>query len=122
MNCEIGDIVLVSKFEYLNGSKGSLHNFVVMDVRKDEFELVDLEYFCFLISSNINKNNDVNPKYPFNEPIRPTIESGLRDPGHVKCDTLFSIVQKDDIIMRVGTITPIQYTRFMELYKQSLNN
>ena len=118
MKCEIGDIVLVYNFKYPDGTPGSLHNFVVMDIRKDEFELVNLDYFSFLISSNNNKNNDVNPNFPYNEPIPPSAQSGLRDMGHVKCDVLYGI-KEDDIIMRVGTITPTQYARFMELYQKS---
>jgi hypothetical protein len=32
MICDIGDIVLVSNFKYPDGSDGSLHSFVVIDI------------------------------------------------------------------------------------------
>ena len=70
----------------------------------------------------MSKNNVVNSKYPYNEPIPPTSENGLRYDGHVKCDALFETIKEDDILMRVGVITPSQYTKFMELYRQSVNN
>jgi hypothetical protein len=120
VKCEIGDIVLVNKFTYPDGSKGTLHNFVVMGINKDEFELVNLDYLCFLISSNMSKNSDVNSKFPYNEPIPPTAESGLRKGGHVKCDLIFEKIKEEDIIMRVGVVTANQYTKFRELYKLSL--
>jgi len=90
-----------------------------MDIEKDEFTLVDLEYLCFIISSKTDKNNDVNPKYPYNEPIFPTNETGLPESGHVKCNRLISIVDKDDIIMKVGTVTQAQYDRFIELFDKA---
>ena len=120
MKCEIGDIVLVNKFFYPDGTKGTLHNFVIMNIIQDEFTLINLDYLCFLISSNIKKNNDVNPNYPFNEPINPSAESGLREEGHVKCDILFEKIKEDDIIMKVGTVTQQQYDRFIELYEKAL--
>ncbi|MCL2699178.1 MAG: hypothetical protein FWE68_02610 [Defluviitaleaceae bacterium] len=120
MKCEIGDIVLVNNFTYPDGIKGTLHNFVVMDIDKDEFTLVNLDYLCFLISSNVSKNNTISNKFPYNEPISPTEQSGLRYEGHVKCDVMFEKIKEDDIIMRVGTVTPSQYNRFKELYARSL--
>jgi len=50
MNCGIGDIVLVSNFRYPDGSDGSLHSFVVIDIVNDELNLMPREYLCFLIS------------------------------------------------------------------------
>ncbi|MCL2224230.1 MAG: hypothetical protein FWB96_04590 [Defluviitaleaceae bacterium] len=120
MKCEVGDIVLVNNFKYQDGSDGSLHSFVVVDITKDEFEIVNLDYVCFLISSNVSKNSDVNPSYPYNEPIEATGENGLKKRGHVKCDYLFEKIKEEDIFMRVGTITAQQYRRFMELYQTSL--
>jgi len=90
-----------------------------MDIEKDAFTLVELEYLCFIISSMTEKNNDVNPNYPYNEPILPTTETGLPQPSHVKCDRLISIVDKDDIIMKIGTVTQAQYDRFIELFEKS---
>ncbi|MCL2638513.1 MAG: hypothetical protein FWD48_09105 [Oscillospiraceae bacterium] len=120
MKCEIGDIVLVNNFTYPDGTKGTLHSFVVMDINQDEFQLVNLDYLCFLISSNVSKNNTINSRFPYNEPISPTKESGLRSESHVKCDIMFETIKEDDIIMRVGTVTPNQYNKFLSLYKLSL--
>ena len=114
--------MLVNRFEYPDGSDGSLHSFVVIDIQKDEFELVNLDYLCFLISSNVSKNNDVNKDYPYNEPISPTYDNGLKRAGHVKCDYLFKSIKEDDIIMRVGVVTPKQFGKFLELYKEALAN
>ena len=119
MKCEIGDIVLVTKFSYPDGKIGDLHYFVIMDIDQDEFRLVNLDYFCFLISSNKDKNNDVNPSYPYNEPIYANEQTGLRYDGHVKCDTYIANIKENDIIMQVGSITIEQYKRFTELYKMS---
>ena len=120
MKCEIGDIVLVNNFAYKDGSPGTLHSFVVMDIIMDEFEIVNLDYLCFLISSNMKKSNDTNPYFPYNEPIEPTDENGLLRRSHVKCNFLYEKIKEKDIIMRVGTVTPQQYQRFMELYKNSV--
>lgn len=104
MKCEIGDIVLVNNFKYESGAEGTLHSFVVVDIVKDEFEIINLDYVCFLISSNMNKSNDVNINYPYNEPIEPTEESGLKKRSHVKCDYLYDKIKENDIFMRIGTI------------------
>ena len=120
MKCEIGDIILVNNFKYKDGSDGSLHSFVIMDIVKDEFEIVNLDYLCFLISSNMSKSNDTNPNYQFNEPIDPTETSGLKKRSHVKCDILYDTIKEEDIFIRIGTITPVQHKRFLELYLQSL--
>ena len=122
LKCEVGDIVLINKFKYPDGKDGSLHSFVVMSIRKDELELVTLDYLCFIISSNMEKSSDTNSDYPYNEPILPTELSGLKTKSHVKCDYLFSNIKEDDIIMRVGMITPTQYRRFMELFKEAQKN
>ena len=118
----VGDIVLVSNFRYQDGSQGSLHNFVIMDTNMDEFEINTLDYLCFLVSSNMTKSNSVNPNYPFNEPIMPTPENGLLKPSHVKCDVLYEEVAEEDIIMKVGTVMPAQYKKFVQLFQQSLGN
>jgi len=120
MKCKIGDIVLVRNFKYPDGSDGSLHSFVVMDINMDEFEIINLDYLCFIVSSNMSKSNVANSNYPYNEPIMPTEDNGLKTPSHVKCDFLYETIKEDDIFMHVGVITNEQYKRFMELFKDSL--
>jgi len=119
MKCDVGDIVLVNNFKYPDGRDGSLHAFVVMDISMDEFEIINLDYLCFLVSSNMGKSNTVNGNYPYNEPIMPTEDNGLKVPSHVKCDILYETIKEDDIFMRVGIITKEQYEKFMELFRQS---
>jgi len=114
---ELGEIVLVNNFNYSDGRKGSLHSFVIMDIVEDEVTLADLEYLCFLVSSNTSKNNNVNPKFPYNEPLTADDNTGLLKDSHVKCDEFFSIVNKDNIIMKIGYITVEQYNRFLDLYE-----
>ena len=63
----------------------------------------------------------MNPNYPYNEPIKSTAESGLHEDGHVKCDALFGTIKEDDIIMRVGRVTQLQYDRFVELYEMFMS-
>ena len=121
MNCEVGDIVLVDRYVYPDGSEGSYHNFVIMDERDGKFDAVPLDYIGFLISSKAGKNNDVNINFPYNEPIYPDNYNKLRDIGHVKCDIPFSILP-DNIIMKLGVVSIPQYERFLELYEQSKHN
>ncbi|MCL1882378.1 MAG: hypothetical protein FWF81_01310 [Defluviitaleaceae bacterium] len=104
MKCAVGDIVLINNFTYPDGTDGTLHSFVVVDVNKDEFELVTLDYMCFLISSQTDKNSDVNPNYPCNESIAATKGTGLKRSGHVKCDYLFTGIKEHNIFMKVGMV------------------
>jgi hypothetical protein len=117
LKCDIGDIVLVNNFSYPDGTKGTLHSFVVMNIIQDKLTLVTLEYLCFIISSQISKNNDVNSNYPYNEPIPANEETGLQQNSHVKCDYMFENIKENDIIMRVGIVTDEQFEKFMKLYK-----
>ena len=51
MKCEIGDIVLVKDFKYPDGSDGTLHYFVVIDVEQEELAIFPLdEYLGFIVS------------------------------------------------------------------------
>jgi len=120
MRCEVGDIVCVNNFTYPNGSDGSYHNFVIVAIDEDELTLAHLDYFGFLVSSQINKNSDVNKNFPYNEPIDPGEVSGLQKKSHVKCDELFN-VKPDNVFMKLGMVTDEQYNKFMELYHKSLS-
>ena len=116
MNCEIGDIVLVSNFMYPDGANGSLHSFVVIDIENDELELMPFEYLCFLISSKGAKEN-----YPYNIPIKKDKKNRLIVDSHVKCDFIYEGIRKDDIIMVVGSVTPEQLDPFWDAYESYLN-
>ena len=114
MKCEIGDIVLIHDFKYPNGKLGSLHSFVVIDIEKDELEVLPFEYLCFLISSQKEKES-----YPYNVPLKKDNANGLLKDSHVKCDYIFGGIKQDDIIMVVGSVTPEQYEKFIEVYLES---
>ena len=46
---DVGDIVFVAKYEYKNGESGANHSFVIID----DGQAIDINYFGFLLSSNI---------------------------------------------------------------------
>ena len=94
MDCSIGDIVLVSNFRYPDGSDGSLHSFVVIDIEKDELGIMPLEYLCFLISSKKAKEN-----LAFNVPIKKDSTNRLQMDSRVKCDYIYEGIKKDDIFL-----------------------
>ena len=48
----IGDIVFVNNYEYKNGSNGQNHSFVIID----DGQAIDINYFGFLLSSQIKKS------------------------------------------------------------------
>ena len=116
MICEIGDIVLVNNFKYQDGCDGSLHSFVVIDIENDALNLMPLEYLCFLISSKTSKEN-----YPFNIPIRRDNINRLIVDSHVKCDFIYEGIRKDDILMIVGSVTPVQLNSFWDAYEAFLD-
>ena len=119
MKCEIGDIVLVNSYKYPDGTDGYYHNFVIAAIDEDELTLVHLDYFGFIVSSQIVKSNDVNINFPYNEPINPDETNRLPKRSHVKCDKLIS-VKPDNIIMKLGVVTVEQFDRFIELYEKSI--
>lgn len=114
MKCEIGDIVLISQFKYPDGKSGSLHSFVVIDIEKDELEVLPFEYLCLLISSQKKKES-----YPYNVPIKKDNVNRLKVDSHVKCDYIYSGIKEDDIIMIVGKVTEEQYENFVKIYIES---
>ena len=57
----IGDIVFVSKYKYKNGENGTRHSFVIID----DSNAVEIDYFGFLISSQLNKS-----KYKYNHILK----------------------------------------------------
>jgi len=111
MNVEIGDIVLITNFTYPDGSDGSLHSFVVIDIEMDELNLLPFEYLCFLISSQKTKE-----RLPYNVPIAKDAANRLQKDSHVKCDHIYEGIKKDDILMVVGSVTPEQLDRFWDAF------
>ena len=117
MECNIGDIVLVNNFKYPDGSDGSLHSFVVIEIENNELDLMPLEYLCFLVSSNKIKEN-----LPYNIPLKKDSFNRLKHDSHVKCDFIYDGIRKDDILMVVGTVTPNQLDLFWDAYEMFLDD
>ena len=117
MEIKIGDIVLISSFRYPDGSDGSLHSFVIIDIEQDELGVMPFEYLCFLISSRESKE-----RLPYNVPIKKDgINRLLRD-SHVKCDYIYEGIKRDDVIMVVGSVTPEQMESFWVAYDMFLDS
>jgi len=110
-----GDIVFVEEFEYISGEKGINHYFVIIDVDGDDVEIVPLAYLGMLISSKTEKNKDVNAKFPYNEPIEPSIDTGLTRQGHVKTDEILTIKAKH-IAKKIGSVTIEQYETYLKMF------
>ena len=117
MDCNIGDIVLISNFQYPDGSDGSLHSFVVVDIEQDELGIMPLEYLCFLVSSNRLKET-----LPHNVPIKKDVNNRLQRDSHVKCDYLYEGIKKDDILMVIGSVSPEQLDSFWDAFDQFLDS
>jgi len=116
MNCNIGDIVLISNFKYPDGSDASMHGFVVVGIENNELDILPFEYLCFLISSKKSKES-----YPYNVTLKKDGSNRLKKDSHVKCDYLFEGIRKDDIIMVVGSVTPTQLESFWDAYESYLD-
>ena len=117
MECNIGDIVLISKFKYPDGSDGSLHSFVVIDIEQDELGILPFEYLCFLISSNKSKERLLH-----NIPLKKDATNRLLKDSHVKCDYIFDGIKKDDILMIVGSVTQEQLDSFWDAFDSFLDS
>lgn len=115
---EIGDIVFVSKYDYSNGKPGENHLFVVIDVDKNE--VVPIEYFGMLVSSNISKSKDKSD-YKYNEPLDKNTTNGLKSDSIVKCDQVYSI-PPTNIEFKIGSVDVDDYIRFMNAYNQVLTD
>ena len=117
MDCEIGDIVLVSNFTYPDGSDGSLHSFVVIDIEQDELGILPFEYLCFLVSSNKSKES-----LRQNIPLKKDDTNRLLKDSYVKCDYIFDGIKKDDILMIVGSVTQEQLDSFWDAFNAFLDS
>lgn len=108
----IGDIVFVSSYEYKNGENGQNHSFVIID----DGQAVDINYFGFLLSSNVNKVS-----YPYNEMLSKNKENNLRKDSIVKCDDLIEITDSE-IQFKIGTVSQEDLERFINTYSKYLEN
>ena len=91
----VGDIVFVKKYNYKNGSTGSNHLFLIIE---DNY-IVSMDYFCFLISSQLNKL-----KYDTNLFLAKDNQNKLKKDSILKLDNIYRI-ENEDILFKVGEVT-----------------
>lgn len=109
---DIGDIVFVSNYKYKSGLDGNNHSFVIIDDGK----AVDINYFGFLLSSNINKVS-----YTYNEMLNKNETNKLLKDSIVKCDDLIEI-QESDIRFKIGRVDEDDLERFINSYIKYIEN
>jgi len=106
----IGDIVFVANYEYKNGTTGQNHSFVIID----DGQAVDINYFGFLLSSNVTKST-----YPYNEELNKDSRNHLKKNSIVKCDDLIEIVE-NEIKFKIGSVAESDLERFLNAYEKYL--
>ena len=106
----IGDIVFVSDYIYKNRTAGKNHIFVIIDSQ----QAIDINYFGFLLSSNIAKS-----KYLYNEFLEKNKENNLFKDSIVKCDDLIKI-SESNIKFKIGKVTQKELNRFIDSYQKYL--
>lgn len=104
--------MFVANYEYKNGESGQNHSFVIVD----DGQAIDINYFGFLLSSNLKKAT-----YPYNEILNKDEVNKLNKDGIVKCDDLIEITDKE-IKFKIGTVTQEDLERFINTYANYLEN
>lgn len=107
------DIVFIKEYKYSDGTTGSDHLFVIID---DNNKSVPLEYFCFLISSNLSKL-----KYEANILIKKDDNNHLMKDSLVKLDIGYIIPNKN-VINKIGTVTDEQLELYKKIHKEFIEN
>lgn len=106
----IGDIVFVNNYVYKDGRNGENHSFVIID----DGQAIDINYFGFLLSSNISKST-----YPYNEELNRDDNNHLKKDSIVKCDDLIEITE-DEIRFKIGSVSEADLERFLNAYEKYL--
>ena len=94
-NYEIGDIVFVKEYVYLDGKVGNNHFFVIID--RDN-TAVPIENFGMLISSNLNKL-----KFKSNKLLMKDDINNLHKNSIFKTDVVYKILN-EQIIFKIGKV------------------
>ena len=102
----------LANYEYKNGTNGQNPSFVIVD----DGQAVDINYFGFLLSSNISKAT-----YPYNEILNKDDANKLRKDGIVKCDDLIEITD-NEIQFKIGTVSQEDLERFINTYARYLES
>ncbi len=111
MRCfNIGDIVFVSNYKYKNGKLGNNNLFVIID----DGQAIEINYFGFLISSNIDK-----AKYTYNKKIIKNNKNNLKLDSIVKCDDLIEITD-NEIKFKIGTVEQKDLENFIKTFSKYL--
>lgn len=107
----IGDIVFVSNYKYKSGNNGQNHIFVIID----DGQAVDINYFGFLLSSQISKST-----YRYNEKLCKNNFNNLHKDSIVKFDDLI-MISETDIQFKIGEVSLEDLERFIATYEKYLS-
>ena len=108
-NYKIGDIVFVQKYKYKNGTNGSNHMFLIVDMQNQKEKIM---YYGMLISSKLEKLS-----YNTNKLIQKNNENNLRKDSIIKTDVIYKIFTKN-ILLKIGNIDKTK----VDIYKNYLIN
>lgn len=108
---EIGDIVFVKEYSYVDGKIGNNHFFVIID--KDN-TAVPIENFGMLISSNLDKL-----KLKTNKLLQKDGINNLRKDSIVKTDVIY-MISNEQIIFKIGKVDNEKIEEFKKSFYQNL--
>ncbi len=108
---EIGDIVFVKEYTYLDGKIGNNHFFVIID--KDN-TAVPIENFGMLISSNLDKL-----KFKTNKLLTKDETNNLHKDSIVKTDVIYKI-SNEQIVFKIGTVDNEKIEEFKRSFYDNL--
>lgn len=101
-----GDIVFVSKYYYPSGEEGTNHLFVIIENNY----AVSMEYFCFLISSQLQKLS-----YKENLYLPKSDKNKLRKDSIIKTDIIYRIEEKE-INRKIGEVTKEELDNYKKIF------
>ena len=104
---DVGDIVFIKEYKYLDGIIGTNHLFVIIDRNN---LIVPIENFCMLISSRINKT-----KYKTNMMLKKDDKNHLKKDSIVKMDYMYKIID-DQILFKVGVVSKENIEEYKKCY------
>jgi hypothetical protein len=102
-----GDIVFIKEYQYLNGTEGRNHLFVIIE---RNCLIVPIENFCMLLSSKIDK-----VKYKSNVLLKKDELNHLKKDSIVKTDVIYNIPD-DQILFKVGVVDSKKIELFKKMY------
>ena len=109
----IGDIVFVREYYYIDGTLGTNHLFVIIDKNNSA---VPIENFGMLISSNLKKI-----KYESNKLIKKDNKNNLDTDSIVKTDYVYTILDQD-ILFKIGMVDSEKIEDYKNSFDVACNN